>query len=271
MEWSDADQELFEQTADLYDAAKAVDAVYEEVHAARFAAVLEPLLTAPEAVHEGIWLSDLVEKADDDEEVNPEQAAARQAAVKHMAAELGLGAEDVIVQEDDGNRTDTIIRSYALADLPSEPQKAGDVYICEGRVLSEREALRVMAARSWAEQAAGNRSAQVKLQNVITASIHAMGRPDYAVAVTYEDPNDEVVRVTAKPSAVVPQGDYERLHTESDDTIVVRVETPDPPPLPIIGRASRLMGYSVDLYEYIDSTDGHTYDAILEQQDSERS
>jgi hypothetical protein len=303
MEWSDADQELFDQAVDLHGLAEAVDAIFaeapdqpsaddlDEVHGRLDSTpaanpetaydystdtseidpkplisedIFNPFFLHPENLSEGIWLSSLVE-ADNDEQHDMGHQPARPAAIKYMAAELGLAAEDVLVKEDDELRQDTLIKAHHLDDLPSEPQKMGDVYVCEGRILSEREAIRVMAARTWAGQASGS-PIKINLREAITALIHAMGRPDYAMAVTYKEPDEEAVRVTAKPSAIVPKGSYEHLRTEDGDTILARVDTPDPSPLPVINRASRLMGYSVDQYEYIGGTDGrHTYDAILER------
>lgn len=220
------------------------------------------MFTDPRALSEGFWLSDLDPEAGG--ETDPAVQQERQAAIKYVAAELGLAVEDVTVETDDGIMMDTCIRSYLPEELPEAPVRRGDTYVCEGRQLSESEAVRVLAARQWAE-AAGEQTLKAGLSAQMLGAVAAMGsKIEYALAITYHAPGEEAVRVVAEPSEKLPQHNYEHYSVGSRDVFLTKISTPDASPLPPIRRTSDIMGYDVERYQYAGGSIGQkTYDALL--------
>lgn len=222
--------------------------------------IFNTLFEDPRALNNGFWLSDL----DTGEATDPNLQQGHQAALKYVAAELGLAVEDVTLQTDEGMLTDTLIRSYKPEELPAEPVRKGDVYICEGRTLSETEAARVIAARHWAQEA-GEEALKGGLGSQVLAAVNAMGsNTEYAVTVTYNAPVEDTVRVTAEPSIKIPQLPYEHYSVGSQDIFLAKVNSPDQPALPTVQRTSEMLGYDVDHYQSVSSTGVRdAYDAQL--------
>lgn len=232
--------------------------------------VFENIFSDPEELSQGVWLSDV--DTGIGPALSPRLEESRLAAIKLLAAELGLSVEDVQLKRGDEIVTDTILRTYPLDELPEEPYKIDDEqYMCERTVITAEEARRISAARKLAVEV-GEDELRPDVGQIIRKSVEHLQSNDPVLRIEIEKPRDdkEAVAVSARKydSAIeIPERYNHVVDEPEEDVYLVRMDDLNDKELPYIEHVARdLEGYDVEGYKYKgESIDGETtYDAVLE-------